>query len=370
MRNTYAKIFLNNLKYNILNIKKKINLTKIMTVVKADAYGHGAVELVKYLENSPEIKPDYLGVAILDEAIELRNSGSQLPILVFSPIDLDEINFYIENNLNATIHSFFQIDAINNLQLTKPLNIHIKVDTGMGRIGFFPNELEKAFYLLDKMPNIKINGIYTHLSCSDNPNDDFSYKQLDIFNTVVSKLKANYDIGLVHAANSGAILNFPEAYFDMVRPGIMLYGYKPALESLDTVDLKPVMQLITKVNTIKEFEKNYPISYSRRYYTKAKTKIISLPLGYADGIKRQLTNKMRCIINDKYYPQVGTVCMDRIMFDIGNDDNIKIDDEVILLGETQNCKIDAWEWCNIINTIPYEITCSISKRIKRVYINE
>lgn len=370
MRNTYAKINLNNLKYNILNIKNKINLSKIMTVVKADAYGHGATQIVNFLENDNSVKPDYLGVAILDEAKELRDAGSNLPILVFSPFDIDEINDYLAHNLEATLHSFYQIDELSNIKLDKTLNVHIKIDTGMGRIGFFPDQVEKAFAQIEKLSNVRVKGIYTHFSCSDNPSDDFTKIQIDRFTKVIDNLRNKFDYGIVHAANSGAILNFPETYFDMVRPGMILYGYKPALESYDTIDLKPVMSLISKVNTIKEFEDNQPISYSRRYYTKGKTKIISLPLGYADGINRQLTNKMRCIIKNEFYPQVGTVCMDRIMFDIGLNDNINIDDEVILLGQSGDIKIDAWEWCKIINTIPYEITCNISKRIKRIYVNE
>jgi alanine racemase len=365
MRNTYAKIILNNFKYNYLNIKNKINFRKIMAVIKADAYGHGAVELAKFMLSNPETTPDYFAVAILDEAIELRNAGIDLPILVFSPIDFDEIDLFIKYNLNATVHSFEQLEFLKNIQ--NQLNVHAKFDTGMGRIGVFPFQSLEFFEQLNQIKNIKVNGIYTHFSCSDNPEDDFTLKQIEIFNSIISTLKPKFDIGIVHAANSGAILNFPQAYYDMVRPGMILYGYKPDLKSHDSIQLKPVMQLISKVDTIKEFEKAQPISYSRRYYTTDKTRIISLPLGYADGLSRLLTNKMQCIIKNKYYNQVGTICMDRIMFDIGNELNINLNDEVILLGEDIDKSITAWDWCNIINTIPYEITCGISKRIKRVY---
>ena len=172
--------------------------------------------------------------------------------------------------------------------------------------------------------------------------------------------------GLAHAANSGAILDIPEAYFDMVRPGISLYGYYPSLETSESINLKPVMSLVSYVASIKKVEKGETVSYGRIFKANKKTSIISVPIGYADGFNRNLSNKAFGIIKDKLYPQVGRVTMDRIMFDINNDE-VKCGDQVILIGSRKDVSIDAWDWSKILNTIPYEVTCNISKRVPRIY---
>ncbi|MCX7611711.1 MAG: alanine racemase, partial [Ignavibacterium sp.] len=202
---------------------------------------------------------------------------------------------------------------------------------------------------------------------SDIPKDKFAKTQLERFNKIIDKLKSlNIDLGIIHSANSGAILNMPESFFDMVRPGISLYGYKPDLNSDDSIYLKPVMSIISNVANLISIKKGESVSYGRRFTSKTDTQIISVPFGYADGYPRALTNKSKAIIKNKFYNQVGTVTMDRIMFDIGND-KISVGDKVILLGKNKNLKFDAWDWSKILNTIPYEITCNISKRVPRIY---
>jgi alanine racemase len=197
-------------------------------------------------------------------------------------------------------------------------------------------------------------------------NSSYAKLQIKRFDSVLNDLKKmKVNFGLAHAANSGAIIDFPEAYYDMVRPGISLYGYFPSHQTSESIKLYPVMYLISEVSTVKEIKKGETVSYSQRFKAKNKTNIISAPLGYADGFPRALTNKAKAIINGKYYNQVGTVTMDRIMFDVGND-KIKIGDKVILLGNQKDKSINAWDWSDIIDTIPYEITCGISKRVPRI----
>lgn len=368
MRESYALIDLNNLKQNYFNIRKKVKPAKILAVVKADAYGHGAVEVSKFLsELNP--KPEYYGVALFDEAIQLRNSGIKEPILVFDVINSEKLSIAQEYSLDITISRNIDYEFLKKFFSKNKayLNAHIKINTGMNRLGIRwydnLNEISK-FY---KIERLKINGIYTHFATSDIPKDKFAKTQLERFNKIIDKLKSlNIDLGIIHSANSGAILNMPESFFDMVRPGISLYGYKPDLNSADSIYLKPVMSIISNVANVISIKKGESVSYGRRFISKTDSQIISVPFGYADGYPRALTNKSKAIIKNKFYNQVGTVTMDRIMFDIGND-KISVGDKVILLGKNKNLKIDAWDWSKILNTIPYEITCNISKRVPRIY---
>jgi len=314
MRLTKAIINTSNLNKNFLNIRKKVGNVKVMAVVKADAYGHGVRIVVDELNSLGNKRPDYFAVATADEGIELRKLKIKQPILIFDPVD--------------------------KYQVYKFLNF-----------------------------NLIPYGIFTHFATSDEAGSDYAKLQIKRFNDVINSLKhKKINFGFVHAANSGAIIDFPESYYDMVRPGISLYGYYPSLQTSESIKLYPVMSLVSKVSTIKKISKMESISYSRRYFTKNNTKIISVPIGYADGFPRSLTNKAQAIIKGKIYNQVGTVTMDRIMFDVGND-NIKVNDDVILLGKNGKFKIDAWDWSKKINTIPYEITCGISKRVPRVVKN-
>ncbi len=369
MRLTQAEIKFTNLKFNYLNIRRKVSNLPVMAVVKADAYGHGMIQIVTALEKLINKKPAYYGVALLEEGIDLRKSEvTKSPILVFAPFKAEELNELQKFKLTPTINSKKEIQDLSKLNLTKKLRIHVNIDTGMGRVGL---PFEKAFDLikrLSKIKNVRIDGIYTHFATSDEKNKKFAELQLLKFNLVIDQLKAsNIETGIIHAANSGAIIDMPNSYFNMVRAGISLYGYYPSNETSESVTLKPVMSVVSEVASVNEVSMGTSISYGRKYKTKSDTKIISISIGYADGINRGLTNKMFCIIKNKKYPQVGTVTMDRIMFDIGNA-KIKVGDKVIILGNSKSEKISAIDWCDILNTIPYEITCGISKRVPRKYI--
>ncbi len=369
MRLTRAEIKLSNLTYNYLNIRKKVGNSSVMAVVKADAYGHGMIETVSALEKLNWKKPAYYGVALLEEGVELRKSKvTKSPIVVFSPFKREEVNDSQKFKLIQTITSEQEIKELSKLKLHKKLKVQINIDTGMGRVGL---PFEKAFGLIDslsKIENVIIDGIYTHFATSDERNKKFAELQLKRFTKVIERLKgADIEVGIIHAANSGAILDMPNTFFDMVRVGISLYGYYPSTETSESVKLKPVMSLLSDVASVSEVKKGTSISYGRKYKTKRDTKIISVSIGYADGINRGLTNKMFCIIKNKKYPQVGTVTMDRIMFDVG-DSRIKVGDKVILIGKSKSEVILANDWCNVLNTIPYEITCGISKRVPRKYL--
>lgn len=370
MRLTKAIINTGNLKKNFLNIRKKVGEAKVMAVVKADAYGQGVNTVVKALNSLGKQKPEYYAVATPDEGVELREMGIKQPILIFDPIDNYQVNKFFRYNLIPSIFTKEHLNIILNekkrLKSKKMILVHVKIDTGMNRLGVDSSNAVKFIEILSFDKNFYIDGIFTHFATSDEVGSDYAKLQIKRFDEILNKLKVNnIKFGLAHAANSGAIIDFPEAYYDMVRPGISLYGYYPSLKTSESIKLYPVMSLVSKVSTVKTIKCGESVSYSRRYFAKKETKIISVPIGYADGFSRSLTNKAQAIIKGKVYNQVGTVTMDRIMFDVGND-IIKINDDVILIGKKGKLKIDAWDWSKITNTIPYEVICGISKRVPRV----
>lgn len=370
MRPTYALINLTNLKKNYLNIRKKVKPAKIMAVVKADAYGHGVKEVCFALNALDDKKPEYYAVAFIDEAIELRSLGINEPILIFEPVFDQDVESVYRFDLIPTVFTNQHIADLKNGKpsyYNRKLKVHVKVDTGMNRLGIDSNESVRYIQQLFNDENFLIDGIYTHFATSDEKNKSFANLQLRRFKQILDQLKSmNVNYGLAHAANSGAILDMPESYLDIVRVGVSLYGNYPSLETSESVKIYPVMSLISHVSSIKTIEKGESVSYGRKFIAKKRTRIISVPIGYADGFSRSFTNDFKAIIRGKYYKQVGTVTMDRIMFDAGND-NLKVGDEVILLGSKNKKEITAWDWSNKLSTIPYEITCSISKRVRRVY---
>lgn len=370
MRPTYALINLSNLKRNFLNIRKKVKTAKVMAVVKADAYGHGVKETVFALNSLDDKKPDYYAVAFIDEAIELRSLGITEPILIFEPVFEQDAESIIRFDLIPTVLTTKHMEILSRNKpayFNRKLKVHVKVDTGMNRLGINFNDAVDFICKLNRNENFIIDGTYTHFATSDERDKSFAKLQLKRFQQILDELKReNINYGLAHAANSGATLDMPEAYFDMVRPGVSLYGNYPSLETTESIKLYPVMSLISHVASVKIINKGESVSYGRKFIAKKKTKIISVPIGYADGFSRSFTNRFKAIIKGKYYNQVGTVTMDRIMFDVNND-NIKVGDEVILLGKKNKLEITAWDWSKKLNTIPYEITCGISKRVRRVY---
>ncbi|MFA5832938.1 MAG: alanine racemase [Bacteroidota bacterium] len=370
MRPTFAEIDLRAINTNLKNIRKKIGKHPlIMAVVKANAYGHGVIPVVQAIIKRKSA--EYFGVAIVEEGIELRNAKIQFPIHVFTAPLLHQLTLYVQHNLEATICDLSTAKRLNALakKSDKTVSIHVKIDTGMGRIGVKPSEAVQLVKSISTLSNIFIKGIWTHFASSDETNLSFANEQLQKFRSIVTTLELNgIHIPLVHCANSGAILQMPDSYFDMVRPGIMMYGYTPSAETKKTVDITPALSLKARVGFTKSVEKGTSISYSRRYYAKKKTTIASVTVGYADGYFRTLTNKTFALIRGKKFPVVGTICMDQIMIDVGNE-TVNVGDEVVLIGRSGSKNITAWDISHSIGTIPYEVTCAVSQRVPRKYIN-
>lgn len=368
IRPAVAEINLRALNSNLKNIRKKIGKHPlIMAVVKANAYGHGAREVTRSICKHKTAQ--YFGVAIVEEGIILRKEFPTIPIHAFTTPNKNQLSLFVQYNIEPTICDFAVAQKLNFIAVAmkKKISVHVKIDTGMGRIGILPESTVNFISQLKKLSHIDIKGIFTHFATSDERDLTFAKEQLAIFRSVVMAIELEgIHIPLVHCANSGAILQMPDAYFDMVRPGIMMYGYTPSLETKKTVRIKPVMEIKARIGFLKRIPKNTSISYSRRYFTKKETTIASVTLGYADGFSRRLTNTAFALIRGKKYPIVGTICMDQIMIDVGND-NIQLGDEVVVLGKSRNENISAWDISKTLQTIPYEITCGISERVPRKY---
>ncbi|WAM34540.1 alanine racemase [Caldicellulosiruptor morganii] len=369
----WAEINLDNLVYNVNNIKKKILPdTQIMAVVKADAYGHGAIEVSRVLVKNGI---NMLAVAIIDEAMQLRHYNFDVPILIlgFTPFELSEQ--VVENDISQTVYTFEQAYYLNEAarKLGKKAKIHIKVDTGMGRIGFLCNQESIATVIkIASLSNIELEGIFSHFSSADDPqSDDFTSEQFLKFENFVKELNKNgVYFKYKHIANSSAAIRFPRYQLDIVRLGLVLYGLYPSEAVKQEINLKPVMSVKAKVINVKEVPEGYPISYSRKYITPCKSRIATIPIGYADGFTRVGSEKRYVLINGEYAKVVGNVCMDQCMVDVTHIKDVRIGDEVVIIGEQGDREITADDLAAQIGTINYEVICSVSKRIPRVYIKD
>jgi alanine racemase len=364
---TVAQISHPNLSHNIKLIRKAIGSGLIMAVVKANAYGHGDLEVSR---TALEAGCEYLGVAFVEEGIKLRQAGISQPILVFGAHYSGFLTSAIDNNLEVTITCSEQIKYLQNLSRSnKKIPVHLKVDTGMNRVGFQLEQFKNIFINIINNSRFDIKGVYSHLSSADETDRSFTELQISRFEEIKKfvESKCSHDI-LFHLANSAAIMKYPEAYFDMVRPGIMLYGQPPSPDFDSDWYLKEVLSLRSKLGLIKSLKKNEPVSYSRRFYTKDATHIGLIPAGYADGLNRGLTNNAEVIIRGERYPLVGTVCMDMVMVDLGKNLKCEVGDEVIFYGEDNHENISIREISRRLKTIPYEITCGVSTRVPRNHL--
>ncbi|WP_102399085.1 alanine racemase [Haloimpatiens massiliensis] len=372
LRPVWAEIHLDKLASNMREIRRVSKSKDIIAVVKADAYGHGALDVAPvFLENGA----NRLAVAVISEAVELRRGGIECPIMIlgFTPPNL--IDNLLRYDIEQTVYSYDFAEEISKMAVksNKVAKIHIALDTGMGRIGFLPDENSvNQVYKISKLPNIIIEGIFSHFSAADEKDKEYTYKQLKHFNWFYNKLKDNgVNINIRHIANSAAIIDLPETHFEAVRPGIIQYGYYPSEEvSKDKINIKPAMQLKTNVVHIKKIPAGEYIGYGRKFKTTRDTIIATLPVGYADGYTRLLFGKGKVIINNKFAPVVGRICMDQCMIDITDIKNVKVGTDVILIGETEEIKFNAEDAAAILGTISYEVVCMISKRVPRVYIKE
>jgi len=368
-RPTWAEINLKNLVFNYRQLRRLLlPKTKVLAAVKANAYGHGIFEVSRKLQSCGV---DYLGVASIDEALFLRKKKIKTPILVLgTTFSASEVMPALAGNITLTVADYKGAKALNS-QVNKPrkLKVHIKVDTGMGRIGMWHEQAQEEIIKISYLGSLHIEGIYTHLPSADT-DVKFTHAQAEIFQKLITCLKARGIVfELVHAANSIGACILKSSYLNMIRPGIMLYGIYPCKKSKKLINLKPVLSLMTRIIYIKKVAKGRSISYGRTYVTKKPTRIITLPVGYADGYPRALSNKARVLIKGRFFPVVGRVCMDQTMVDIGLDTKVKLGEKVTLIGKDFDKVISAEELATACNTIAYETTCWISSRVPRLFKN-
>lgn len=359
------------IRHNYREIRKIIPKdTEIMGIVKADGYGHGAVEVASILQ---EEGVNSLAVAIAKEGEELRLEGVTLPILVLGYTPPADIERLIQNDLTQTVFSYEMAQYISDeaSKLGKTVNVHIKVDTGMGRIGFLsdPQSIEEVRKIAE-LPNINVEGIFTHFSSADEEDAEYTKEQWSRFMGFLKELhEVGIEIPIIHAANSAATMSYTYTHLNVVRPGIILYGYYPSeyLEGKE-IELQPAMTLKTQVVHVKELPDGHYIGYGRKFCTTQKTKIATIPIGYADGYSRRLSGKGRVLIRGQYAEIVGNICMDQFMVDVTHIPDVVVGDEVVVFGKQGNQEITIEELAHLTDTINYEIICMIGKRVPRRYI--
>lgn len=384
MRATFVKIYLDNLRHNLGVIRNRINKNTMMCVaVKADAYGHGAVECAR---TAVECGADFLAVACISEGVELRNAGITTPVLVLSLCQPEEMEEAVKNDLTPLV---FDEQYINHLAVAanklgkKNYKVHIAVDTGMGRIGCLPENAGKIALAVKNTGVLETGGICTHFSCADSVDENdaaYTKQQFELFLRAIENVKAEgIDPGIRHCSNSALTLDHPEMHLDMCRPGIIVYGYYPGDLNADyfkkkgeSIELKPVMALVSKVVAIRDFDENKAVSYGRTWSTTKKTKIAILPVGYGDGLLRrfnQTENGLKVSIKGKSYCVRGRICMDQCMVDIGTDSDVSLYDEAVIFGPEESGALQsAQEIADATGTISYEITCGVTKsRVLRVF---
>lgn len=370
-RPSWVEINLNAVKYNLAQIKKRPGKKpKILAIVKADAYGHGAVAVSKVCVKNGV---DLLGVALIEEGIQLREAGIKVPVLILGSIfPFSNYKTAIKYGLTPTVYSFEGARALAKIarQLHRTVKIHLKVDTGMGRVGIAS---QHAFALIEEITsfgNLQIEGIYTHFpaaDCSDKESVKFTLNQIKQFRQIVEKARhKGIDIPLAHAANSAAVLKYTRSYFDLVRPGLMIYGLYPARGT--KLHLRPALQFKTRIVYLKWVSAGRSVSYGRTWIARQPTRVATLPVGYADGYNRLLSNRGAVLVRGKRLPVIGRVCMDMCMVDVTPlKKEVKIGDEVVLIGRQGKERITAEEIADKMGTINYEVTCNISKRVPRMY---
>jgi alanine racemase len=364
---TWAEINLSNLQHNLNSIRRLISTeVKILATVKANAYGHGIERISNFLSD----KVDILGVASINEALTLKKQGIKTDILIMGNTLSEGWPLVVDKDIIASITDLRTANAINeNAQnKNKKARVHIKVDTGMGRLGFWHEDAPDKIEQINKLSNIEIEGIFTHLSSAES-NENFTFRQLDRFNEVIKKIEGkNIKVSFYHAANSVATLCYKQSHFNLIRPGLILYGVYPDIHVDRLLDVKPVLSLKSKIAYVKNVESGRFISYGREYVTDKKSKIATIPIGYADGYTYLLTHKARVLIKGEFCPVVGRICMDQIMADVTHIKDVNVEDEVTLLGICGKNRISAEELAKLAGTIPYEVLCWISQRVKRKYL--
>ena len=379
VKRTWAEISLNAIEHNYNVIRNKVaDDTKVCCVIKADGYGHGAVELSQVYE---KLGADFFAVSNIDEGIEIRKSGSKLPIVILGYTPVSEAENLAEYDISQAVFSLEYAKELSEKCVEEDCicKMHIKVDSGMSRIGFMCQEFPRDEYSIEEiceaccLPNLEVEGLFTHFCVSDEDAEgrEFTNKQYENFIHVRDSLKKRgVDISVVHCSNSGAIEDYPETCCDMVRAGIILYGLAPSSKLADRLDLVPAMTLKTVVAFVKEVQKGATISYGRTFTADRKMKIATVPIGYADGFIRQNAKDGYMMVNGKKAKIVGRICMDQTMLDVSDIEDVKTGDEVVVFGTGENGEPTADSLAENTGTINYETVCLVGKRVPRIYIKD
>lgn len=365
-RPTAAFIDLNALAHNFKQVLGRAEGRKVLAVVKAQAYGHGAVAVSRELLR---LGADMLGAALVEEGRELRDAGIDAPILVMGAVFPAQAEAIAGLRLTPAVFSLPVAHALSvaALKLGTVVRVHVKIDTGMGRLGITPEAGLQFIEELKSLKGIEVQGLMTHFADADLRDKQFSTEQVDRFETLLKRLHARgIEIPLRHVANSAAILDYGRALFTMVRPGLMLYGYNPL--AVKAIDLRPVLSLVTRIAFLKKVSAGIPISYGRTFITKRESLVATVPIGYADGFSRGLSNRGEAVVRGIRVPVVGRVCMDMCMLDVTDVPGVSEQDEVVLIGRQGSERITADDMAERTGTIAYEVLCGISGRVPRVYV--
>jgi alanine racemase len=366
---THARVHLDHIVANLLAVRARVGDRAVLLAIKADAYGHGAVAVAQAVERSGAA--DWFGVATVPEGIELRRAGITSPILKLSQVFEHEVDEAVRARLVLTVVDEATVLAAERAAASQgvTVDVHVKVDTGMRRIGVEPDRAAPLARLADDQSHLALTGIFTHLPSSDEPAQDaFTSAQLVTFGRVVDEVTTAIGRRLtyIHTANSGGVLAHPDSWGTMVRPGVMAYGHYPDPATPRTVDLLPGMTLVSRVSFVKRVRAGETVSYGRTWTAAKDTTIATVPIGYADGFSRLNSNRGHLLVNGRRYPVAGRVCMDQTMIDAG-DDEISVGDEVVAIGVQGDEQITATEVAQLMGTIPYEVTCLITPRVLRLY---
>jgi alanine racemase len=356
------------LRWNLQQIRSKVGArVKVLSMVKANAYGHGAAAVAQTLAAAGS---DAFGVATLEEGVELRQAGIREPILILAGAYEDQLATCFEHTLTPVAHDLRGIKTLEKAVQSqgRTLSVHLKIDTGMGRLGLAAADCEKWLPEVKKLTALQIVGLFSHFSQAESVEGDYTRQQLATFKSVIDRLRSQQLAPpLVHFANSAATITLPEAYFDMVRPGIMLYGVYPSAAMASLITLKPALLWKTKILQLKQVPAGTSISYGQTFRTTRASLIATLPVGYADGYPRLLSNRGEVLVGGQRAPVAGRVCMDLTMIDVTDIRNVKQGDEVVLLGRQGTAEVSADEIAAWANTISYEILTSISARVPRIH---
>jgi alanine racemase len=367
----WAEIDLQAIAHNVRELRRVTKPeARLMAAVKANAYGHGMVEVAKAVLQSGV---DELGVARIEEAVQLREAGIDTPILIFGKTPSSMNERLIEFDLRPTVFDAETAEALSKTASSKGAKIktHVKVDTGMGRLGIMPEKVRvNDVTRMAKLPGIEIEGIYTHFATADVTDKTYARKQFELFSKFLDQLdQSGIVIPIKHAANSAAVIDLPETHLDMVRPGISVYGLYPS-EDVDKtqVSLQPAMELKARIIHLKRVPAGFKVSYGSTYETKADTAIATIPIGYGDGYSRLLSSRGEMLVRGQRAPVAGRVCMDLTMLDVGHIPDVKLEDEVVIFGKQGNNSIHVDEIASILNTINYEVVTTVANRVPRIFV--